>query len=81
MTNYKKILRTGMLMSGLVLTGGLVVPAAAETRVNQDTSTDRDHRGFDNWGLLGLLGLAGLLGRKRERDVTHTGNVPHAGRV
>ena len=55
-------------MSGLVLTG-VAVPAVAQTGADQRTTTDRDDRGFDNWGLLGLLGLAGFLGRKRERDV------------
>jgi hypothetical protein len=62
-------------MAGLLLSAGLVVPAVAEARAAQDTSTDHDDRGFDKWGLLGLLGLAGLMGRKRERDVVHTGRV------
>ena len=64
-----------MIMSGLLLTGGIVMPAMAQTNADQGTTTDRDDRGFDNWGLLGLLGLAGLIGRKRERDVVHTGRV------
>jgi hypothetical protein len=59
-------------MAGLLLSAGLVVPAVAEARAAQDTSTDHDDRGFDKWG---LLGLAGLMGRKRERDVVHTGRV------
>ena len=75
MANYKKILRTGMIVSGLLLTGGIVVPAIAQA--DQGTTTDRDDRGFDQWGLLGLLGLAGLVGRKRDRDrdVIHTARV------
>ena len=59
-------------MSGLLLTTGAVAPAIAQTSVEQGTSTDRDDRGFDKWGLLGLIGLAGLIGRKRERNVVHT---------
>ena len=61
-------------MSGLILTG-VVMPAAAQTSADQRTTTDRDDRGFDDWGLLGLLGLAGLLGRKRERDVVEPRRV------
>jgi hypothetical protein len=70
-----------MIMSGLLLTGGIVVPAIAQTNADQTSTNDRDHRGFDNWGLLGLVGLAGLMGRKREQNVPRTGNVPHTGRV
>jgi hypothetical protein len=77
--NYKKILRTGIVMSGLLLTG-VALPAVAQDRMDQGTTTNHD-RGFDNWGLLGLLGLAGLLGRKKDRDVTHRGNVPNTGRM
>lgn len=62
-------------MSGLLLTASAVVPAMAQTTVDQGTTTDRDDGGFDDWGLLGLLGLAGLLGRKRERDVVRTNRV------
>jgi MYXO-CTERM domain-containing protein len=61
-----------MVMSGLLMTG-LTLPAVAQNSVDQSTTTDHD-RGF-NWGLLGLLGLAGLMGRKRERDVAHTGRA------
>ena len=75
LTNYRKILRTGIIMSGLLLTAGAVVPAIAQTSVDQSTSTDRDDGGFDKWGLLGLIGLAGLIGRKRERNVVHTGRA------
>jgi hypothetical protein len=75
LANYRKILRTGMIMSGLLLTGGVVVPAIAQTNADQGTTTHRDDRGFEKWGLLGLLGLAGLIGRKRDRDVVHTGRV------
>lgn len=75
LANYRKILRTGTIMSGLLLTTGAVVPAIAQTSVDQSTSTDRDNRGFEQWGLLGLLGLAGLIGRKRDRNVVHTGRV------
>jgi hypothetical protein len=71
---YKKILRTGIIMSGLLLTGGAAAPAMAQTNVDQGTTTDRDG-GFDDWGLLGLIGLAGLLGRKRDRDVVRTNRV------
>lgn len=73
LTNYKKILRTGMLMSGLLVTG-VALPAAAQNSMDQGTTTDHD-RGFHQWGLLGLLGLAGLLGKKRDRDVVRTGRV------
>jgi hypothetical protein len=61
-----------MVMSGLLFTG-LTLPAVAQNSTDQGTTTNHD-RGF-NWGLLGLLGLAGLIGRKRERDVAHTGRV------
>ncbi len=74
MATYRKILQTGILMSGLLLTGSAVVPAVAQTNV-EGTSTDRDDGGFDEWGLLGLLGLAGLIGRKRDRDVVRTNRV------
>jgi hypothetical protein len=70
--NYRKILWTGIVVSGLMLTGA-VSPAVAQTY--QGTTTDRDDHGFDNWGLLGLLGLAGLMGRKRDRTVTDTRRV------
>jgi MYXO-CTERM domain-containing protein len=73
LANYRKILRTGILMSGLLLAGGAVAPAMAQT-VDQGTTTDRDNDGFP-WGLLGLLGLAGLLGRKRDRNVVETRRV------
>lgn len=68
-------------MAGLLLTAGAVVPAVAQTSVDQGTSTDRDDRGFDQWGLLGLIGLAGLVGRKRERNERSERNVPHTARV
>jgi hypothetical protein len=68
---YKNILRTGILMSGLMLAGSTAAPVVAQTNVDQGT-THRDNDGFDNWGLLGLVGLAGLLGRKKERDVVRT---------
>jgi hypothetical protein len=73
LANYRKILRTGMVMSGLVLTG-VALPAAAQNSMDQGTTTDHD-RGFNQWGLLGLLGLAGLMGRKRDRHVPPTGRV------
>jgi MYXO-CTERM domain-containing protein len=79
LANYKKILRTGMVMSGLLLAGA-ALPAVAQNSVDRGTTTDHD-RGFHDWGLLGLVGLAGLLGRKREREVTHRGTVPNTGRV
>ena len=72
LSNYKKILRTGMIMSGLLVTG-LALPAVAQNSTDQGTTTD--HRGFNQWGLLGLLGLAGLVGKKRDRDVVRTGRV------
>ena len=75
MANYKKILRTGAVLSGLLLTG-VTLPAAAQTNDDRGTTTyghDRD-RGFP-WGVLGLLGLAGLMGRKRERDVVEPRRV------
>jgi MYXO-CTERM domain-containing protein len=75
LATYKKIFRTGIIMSGLLFTGSAVAPAIAQTGVDQGTTTDRDDGGFDDWGLLGLLGLAGLLGRKRERNVVHTNRV------
>lgn len=75
LANYRKILRTGILMSGLLLTGSAAAPALAQTGMDQGTTTDRDEGGFDDWGLLGLLGLAGLLGRKRDRDVVRTNRV------
>jgi MYXO-CTERM domain-containing protein len=59
-----------MIMSGLMLTG-TILPAAAQTSVDQGTTTDRDDHDFP-WGILGLLGLAGLLGRKRDRTVAET---------
>jgi MYXO-CTERM domain-containing protein len=71
----KKILRAGIIMSGLLLTVSTVAPAIAQTNVDPATTTDRDDGGFDDWGLLGLLGLAGLLGRKRDRDVVRTNRV------
>lgn len=49
-TRGTTFLRTGIVMAGLLLSAGLVVPAVAETHVAQDTSTDRDDRGFDKWG-------------------------------
>jgi MYXO-CTERM domain-containing protein len=70
LASSKNILRAGMLMSGLLLTGSSL-PAVAQNNMDQGTTEHRD-RGFDNWGLLGLLGLAGLLGRKRDRVETHT---------
>jgi hypothetical protein len=72
--NYRKILWTGIVVSGLMLTGG-AAPAVAQTTTNQGTTTDRDDDGFDDWGLLGLLGLAGLMGRKKERTVVDTRRV------
>ena len=73
LANYKKILRTGMIMSGL-LVAGVTLPAVAQNNVDQGTTTDHN-RGF-NWGLLGLVGLAGLAGRgKRERTVANTARV------
>ena len=55
---------------------GIYSPVAAQTdnsagsgSSTMSTSND-DHKGFDNWGLLGLLGLAGLLGRKRDTETT-----------
>jgi MYXO-CTERM domain-containing protein len=74
MASYRKIVQTGIIMSGLLLTGSAALPANAQT-IDQGTTTDRDDRGFDDWGLLGLLGLAGLLGRKRDRDVVRTNRV------
>jgi MYXO-CTERM domain-containing protein len=74
LSNYRKILRTGILMSGLIVTG-VVMPAAAQTAADQGTTTDRHDRGFDSWGLLGLLGLAGLVGRKRERNVVEARRI------
>jgi hypothetical protein len=59
-----------MIMSALLLTGSIAVPAGAQTTVDQGTTTDHDNN--FNWGLLGLLGLAGLIGRKRDRDVART---------
>jgi hypothetical protein len=73
LANYRKIIRTGMLMSGLLLTG-VTLPALAQSNVDQGTTTTDHNRSF-NWGLLGLVGLAGLMGRKRERTVAHTGRV------
>jgi MYXO-CTERM domain-containing protein len=70
---YRKILRTGLIISGLLLTGSAIAPASAQTNV--EGTTQRDDGGFDDWGLLGLLGLAGLLGRKRDRNVVHTSRV------
>ena len=75
MATYRKILRAGILMSGLLLTGSAAAPAMAQTGMDQGTTTDRDDGGFDDWGLLGLIGLAGLLGRKRDRDVVRTNRV------
>lgn len=73
LSNFKKILRTSMIMSGLLVTG-VTLPAVAQSNVDQGTTTD-PNRGF-NWGLLGLLGLAGLVGRsKRDQTVAHTGRV------
>ena len=72
MPNHRKILQTGIVMAGLVLTGS-VMPAGAQT-TDDPRTTDRD-RGFDDWGLLGLLGLGGLLGRKRERAVAETRRI------
>jgi hypothetical protein len=81
MTTYRKILRTGTLVTSLMVAGA-TVQAAAQGGPDQGVAGDRDHRGgFDNWGLLGLLGLAGLMGRKRDRDVTRTGAVPNSGRL
>jgi hypothetical protein len=71
--NYRKILRTGILVSGLTLIGG-TAPAVGQT-TDQGTTTDRDDDGFDDWGLLGLLGLAGLMGRKRDKTVVDTRRV------
>ena len=68
MTTFTKFYRAFAVASGLLLTSA-VVPAVAQTRVEQGTTNDRDHRGFNNWGLLGLVGLAGLLSRKRDRTV------------
>jgi MYXO-CTERM domain-containing protein len=68
LANYRKILRTGLIVSGLMLTGSVVVPAVAQTNVDQGRTTEQDDHGFQ-WGLLGLLGLGGLVGRKRERNV------------
>jgi hypothetical protein len=73
LANYRKILRTGMVMSGLLVTG-VALPAVAQNSMDQGTTTDHD-RGFHQWGLLGLLGLAGLIGRKRDRDVARTDRV------
>ena len=73
MANYRKILWTGIVVSGLMLTGA-VSPVVAQTDQGT-TTTHRDDDGFDNWGLLGLLGLAGLMGRKRDRTVTETRRV------
>jgi hypothetical protein len=70
---YKKILRTGIVMSGLLTVAAM--PAAAQTTTDPVTTADRDDDGFDNWGLLGLLGLAGLMGRKRDRTVVDTRRV------
>jgi hypothetical protein len=72
--NYKNFLRAGAVVFGLLLTA-VAVPAAAQTRADQGTTTDRDDHGFDDWGLLGLIGLAGLLGRKRDRTVVDTRRV------
>jgi MYXO-CTERM domain-containing protein len=72
--NYSKFFRASAVAVGLLLTSA-VVPAAAQTRADQGTTTDRDDRGFDKWGLLGLLGLAGLLGRKRDRNVVETRRI------
>jgi hypothetical protein len=69
-----KIFRASAVGLGLLLTTA-VVPAAAQTTVDQGTRTDRDDDGFDDWGLLGLLGLAGLMGRKRDRAVVDTRRV------
>ena len=83
MTTHKNLFRTGVLLTSL-LVGGVTVQAAAQDAADQSTTRDQDHRGFDNWGLLGLVGLAGLLGRKREREVTHTHTgsaVPNTGRM
>ena len=73
LANYRKIFRTSMVISGLLLTG-VALPALAQNSMDQGTTTDHD-RGFNQWGLLGLLGLAGLIGRKRDRDVVRTGRV------
>ena len=81
MANYRKILRTGIITSGLLLTAGAVAPAVAQTSVDQGTPTHREDRGFDQWGLLGLIGLAGLAGRKRERNERSERNVPHTARI
>ena len=72
--NCTKSLRAGAIVFALLL-AAVVVPAAAQTRADQGTTTDRDDDGFDEWGLLGLLGLAGLLGRKRDRTVVDTRRV------
>jgi hypothetical protein len=72
--NYRKILWTGIVVSGLMLTGA-VAPGTAQTTADQGTTTDRDDGGFDDWGLLGLLGLAGLMGRKKDRTVVDTRRV------
>ena len=80
MSSFRNILRTGALVTSLMV-AGVTVQATAQGGPDQTTTGDRDRGGFDNWGLLGLLGLAGLLGRKRERDVTRTGGVPNTGRI
>jgi hypothetical protein len=71
--NLTNLLRAGAVAAALLFTTTAVPAAAAQTTA--DRSTDRDHDGFDNWGLLGLLGLAGLLGRKRERTVVEPRRV------
>jgi hypothetical protein len=78
---YRRIIRTGIITSGLLLTAGAVAPAVAQTSVDQGTPTHREDRGFDQWGLLGLIGLAGLAGRKRERNERTERNVPHTARI
>ena len=74
MANFTKLLRASACAFGLLLTAG-AVPTAAQATADQGTTTERDDRGFNNWGLLGLLGLAGLLGRKRDRNVVDTRRV------
>jgi hypothetical protein len=71
--NYRKILRTGAVVCGLMFTG-VALPAVAQTN-DQSTTYGHDRDSHFPWGVLGLLGLAGLMGRKRERNVTETRRV------
>lgn len=61
------------LLAISLATGAVATTAFAQTADGDTAATaDRDHDGFDDWGLLGLLGLLGLIPRRRHDTHVHT---------